>query len=74
MNDKREKISLGGYELWMELRLKSRCIMIYDSETSRHGVTVDLMGPEGHMWLSSRDLNDDEKKELLGYLKQENKI
>jgi len=74
MTNKREKISLGGYEMWMELRLPSRCIMIYEKENYKHGIIVELMGPEGHMWLNSRDLKEEEKKELLDYLKKENKI
>ena len=67
---KREKILLNGYEMWLDTsRLESsRALIICDSETSKHGLIVDVMGTSPYIWLSSQHLTDVEKKQLINHL------
>lgn len=60
----REKIILGGYEMWLD-RTKYPTLMLYDTETARHGIPVDVLCDTG---IGSPDLNDAEKVELMNYL------
>jgi len=62
---RREKITLDGYEYWLD-RTGYPAIWLYDSEKSKHGTPVDVMG--NGRWIGASDLNDKEKKELLIYL------
>ena len=63
--NKREKIMLGGYETWLD-RTGYPAIWLYDSETAKNGIPVDVLY-DGKK-IGSPDLNDTEKKELLDYL------
>lgn len=61
----REKIMLGGYEMWLD-RTKYPALMLYDSQTAKNGLPVDVLY-DGKA-IGSADLNEGEKKELLTYL------
>lgn len=60
-----EKIILNGYELWLDKSYYPK-LWLYSSATDNYGVTVDVLY-NGKL-ISSTDLNDIEKKELLDYL------
>jgi len=66
---KREKIILGGYELWVEAKDKyNRCLVIYDTDKSKHGIIADVMGTGKNIYISALNLTDVEKKELSNHL------
>ena len=67
---KREKIFLNGYELWLDKSLySSRCVIICDSETSQHGIYVEIMGTYPYIHASSLHLIKVEKEQLINHLK-----
>lgn len=68
----KEKIILGGYELWVEIDLESRCAKIFSVETSKHPIYIDIMGDSKRFWVNSHELNNEEKKELEQYIKSKN--
>ncbi len=63
---KREKILLGGYEFWLD-RDK---LTIYDKKHSQHGMHFDVAGEGDNIYIISREMTDEEKKQMIGYLKQ----
>ena len=66
----REKIYLNGYELWLDKSLySSQCVIICDSEISKHGIYVDIMGTYPNIWASSLHLTNVEKEQLINHLK-----
>lgn len=67
---KREKIFLNGYELWLDKSLleSGRWIIICDSETSKHGLYVDVMGTYPYLYPSSLHLTNVEKQQLKNIL------
>lgn len=62
INESREKISIGGYEHWVDIE-KS---VIYGSETAVNGVHFDT---DGSTFIFCTKLNPSEKKELLDFIK-----
>lgn len=64
----REKISLGGYDMWLD-RDNS---VIYDSENSKNGITFDVAGEGDNIYIFSNELNKKEKSELVKILLSEN--
>jgi hypothetical protein len=66
MSKPREKITLNGYDVWLD-RSGYPSIWLYDSETAKYGLPVDVLH-DGKV-IGSAVLNDIEKKELLKYLK-----
>lgn len=67
----REKIFLNGYELWLDKsRYSSRAVIICDSETSKHGIIVEIMGTYPHIHASSLHLTKVEKEQLINHLKK----
>jgi hypothetical protein len=72
---KREKIFLNGYELWLDKSLySSRCVIICDSETSKHGVYVDIMGTHPHIHVSGLHLTKGEKEQLNNHLRTDEQL
>lgn len=65
---KREKIYLGGYEMWLD-KSRGASLVIYDKENSKNGLCVDVMGTHPNIWIFSDDLTKSEKQELINYLK-----
>lgn len=65
IKNNREKIILNGNELWLDKSYYPK-LWLYSSATDKYGVTVDVLY-NGKL-ISSTDLNDIEKKELLDYL------
>lgn len=77
MTGTRDKIMLGGYELWLDKSYYSaRSVIICDSETSktRNGLIVDIMGSYPYIWVSGLGLTDTEKQELKEYLKKDEQL
>jgi hypothetical protein len=76
----REKITLGGYELWVEYDERLCCITIFDFETAKHGLNLDVMGMKGYKHVNgfiytgpfggSARLTKQEEKELNDYINQ----
>jgi hypothetical protein len=66
--EKREKISLGGYDMWLD-RSRGSALIIFDKESSKKGLCVDVMGTLPNIYISSSILSNDEKKQLVNYLK-----
>ncbi len=64
----REKIYINGYEMWID-RKDYPALIIYDSENSKHGLPVDILGTGNNIWVSSLDLTTVEKKQLIDYIK-----
>lgn len=64
INESREKISLGGYEYWLD-RDKQ---VLHDTESSKYGTHYDS---DNKSYVFSSKLTKDERKELLNYLKIE---
>lgn len=70
---KREKIFLNGYELWLDKsHYSSRALIICDSETSKHGLIVEIMGTLPYIHISSNHLTKVEKEQLINHLKNGN--
>ena len=69
---KREKISLGGYEMWLD-RSRYPLLLIYDSEKAKNGMLVDIMGSGNNIWAVSTALTQEEKKQLVDFLKSKSK-
>ncbi len=69
MKNNREKIVLGGVEVWLD-RSGYPSIWLYFTETATNGIPVDVLY-DGKMVASSA-LNDVEKVELLNYLNKGN--
>ena len=65
---KREKISLGGYDMWLD-RSRGSALIIFDKENSKKGLCVDVMGSYPNIWILSSDLTKTEKQELISHLK-----
>ena len=63
--DKREKILLGGHEMWLD-REK---LMLYDKEYSQNGIGFDVAGEGDGIYILSQHLTKDEKQQLANYLK-----
>jgi hypothetical protein len=63
--NKREKISLGGYEMWLD---RKRSIL-FDKENSRYGTVFDVMGIPPHIHISALNFTKEEKIELANYIK-----
>lgn len=73
----RDKIILGGYELWLDKsHYNSRAAIICDSETSKakNGLIVDIMGTYPHIWVSGLGLTQEEKQELTNHLKKDEQL
>jgi hypothetical protein len=62
---KRQKISLNGYDMWLD---KEKSV-IFDSENSKHGLHFDVLGEGDNVYIGSHILSDSEKEELLKYIK-----
>ena len=60
----RERITLGGYEMWLD---RKRCIL-FDKEQSKFGTIFDVMGTYPNIAIRSISLTKDEEKELKNYL------
>lgn len=72
---KREKIFLNGYEIWLDKSLySSRCLILCDSETSKHGVYVDIMGSYPNIYVSGLHLTKVEKEQLKNHLKTDEQL
>lgn len=72
---KREKIFLNGYEIWLDKSLySSRCVILCDSETSKHGVYVDIMGMYPHIYVSGLHLTEVEKEQLNNHLRKDEQL
>lgn len=77
---KREKIMLGGYEQWVEYSERLCNIAIFNFETAKHGLHLDVMGMKGHKHVNgfiytgsfggSARLTEQEAKELNEYINQ----
>lgn len=62
---KRQKISLNGYDMWLD---KEKSI-IFDSENSKNGLHFDVLGEGDKIYIGSHVLSKEEKEELLKYIK-----
>jgi hypothetical protein len=72
---KREKIFLNGYEIWLDKSLySSRCVILCDSETSKHGLYVDIMGSYPYIHVSGLHLTEVEKKQLNNHLRKDEQL
>jgi hypothetical protein len=63
--DKREKIFLNGFEMWLD-RDK---LMLFDKEDSKNGMHFDVGGEGDGIYIFSSHLTKDEKRQLVDYLK-----
>jgi hypothetical protein len=72
---KREKIFLNGYEIWLDKsHYSSRCVILCDSETSKHGVLVDIMGMYPYIHVSGLHLTKVEKEQLNNHLRKDEQL
>jgi len=69
----REKITLGGYELWLD-RSCGAALLLFEKENSKHGLPIDAMGMYPNFWISGSPLTKDEKEELVNHLKSVNHL
>lgn len=61
----REKIFLNGYGMYLD---RERSIL-FPEENSKHGLPFDVMDGGDHIWVSCRYMTENEKKQLVNYLK-----
>jgi hypothetical protein len=72
---KREKIFLNGYEIWLDKsHYSSRCVILCDSETSKHGLLVDIMGMYPYIHVSGLHLTEVEKEQLNNHLRKDEQL
>jgi len=72
---KREKIFLNGYEIWLDKSLyNSRCVILCDSETSEHGLFVDILGSYPYIYVSGLHLTKGEKEQLKNHLRKDEQL
>jgi hypothetical protein len=63
----RKKMILGGYETWVE-RPTFSTVILYDTETSKFGLPIDVFGSDEHICILDKNLTLEERKELKTFL------
>jgi hypothetical protein len=77
----REKITLGGFETWVEYNQRLCGITLFGFETAKYGLHFDVMGSDGHKYINNfiynqcnfghnehLKLTEQEAKELNSYI------
>ena len=63
----RKKMILGGYETWVE-RPTFSTVILYDTETSKFGLPIDILGSGENIYIVDKNLTLEERRELKTFL------